>query len=253
MAITLFSIAFKHYIKRMLREIFTLGIFTIFPVVIVAILSIIFSQNSNQGVYLNGFNMVTSYLAVYMMLLFQLNGGLYLLNYLHSDFELPMKWRLQSVPCPKHILIFAGLAACTIFTVMQGLLIVFFTLVFMKAYWGNLLITFLVILLISIFSQFMNIIFFLYVKKVSLAETFSWTISWIMSAFSGLMFSLPDNEFFYFMKKYGTPFSLARTAINASGFIEPSIATVWLCLSLLFAIIVVFGGIVILLGRRKLA
>lgn len=253
MDMSLFSVAFRHYLRRMLRDIFSLAIFTILPLIIVAILASVYSQDSSQEVYVQGFNMVTSFLAVWMMLLFQLNGGLYLLNYLNSDFEQPMKWRLQSVPCAKHIFIFACITACTIFTVAQGLLIAAFTRIFMKAYWGNLLVTLLVIILISLFSQLMCIILFLYVKKISTAETISWFVSWIMVAFSGVMFKLPDNAFYHFMAKYGTPFSLAKTAITASGFTELSVATVWICLASLFVIVSIFAVIVIFLGRRKLA
>lgn len=253
MGIPLFLVVFKNYFRRLLRDILGLIIFTVIPLVLVIILSIVSSQNQSQEIFVNGYNMRVSHLAVFMMLMFQINGGLYLLNCLNVDFESPLKWRLQAVPCHKHTFTFACIVACAIFNIIQGLLIVVFTGIFMKAYWGNLLVTFLAIILISLLSQLMSIILFLYIKNINTAEILCWFISWTMAAFGGVMFKLPDNEFFIFMEKYGTPLTLARSAIISSGFIHPSDATVWICLGALFAITAIFALMIILLGRRKLA
>lgn len=246
-------VSFKTYLRRMLRDPLGLLIFTVVPLFIVWVLSFVYSNSTEENIFVSRYNMVTTHLAIHMMILFQLNSGIYLLNYLHYDFAKSMKWRLRSTPCPTHTFIFSCIAACSIFNIAQGLLIVGFSAIFMDVYWGNPWVTLLIVMLISLFSQLLNILLFLFVKNLGLAETLSWFFSWIMAVLGGMMFSLPDTAFFTFMKTYGTPYSLAQTAIKSSGFIDPSISTVWICIAALVFIILLFAGLVIRLGRRKLA
>lgn len=249
----IFLLVFKNYLLRISRDIFGVLVFTILPLVIVYILNSIYAHSNKDIAYINGYNMTTTYLSIGMMLLFQLNSGVYLLNYLDADLEKSIKWRLQAAPYPKYGYAFSCLSACLIFNYMQGVLIVIFTSIFMDAYWGNIFITLLVILLISLISQLINIILFFTIKKLSVAEGFAWFFSWIMAALGGLIFELPNNAFFNFIKKYGTPFSLGKTAINSSGFIEKSTYDVVITLTALVVLTSVLSYIVILMGRRKLA
>lgn len=248
----IFFVGFRNYLRRVSRDPFGLLIFVVLPIFLVFILSFVYTQNSSEEVFVSGYNMVASYIAVGMMIMFQLNGGVYLLYTFHHDLMKPMKWRLRSTPCPTYILVFAGTAACIIFTVLQGVLIVFFTSVLFNAYWGNLLITLFVIILISIISQLINMICLITIRNLSAAEYLSWFLSWIMAVLGGLMFALPDNSFFRFMKIYGSPYSLAQTAIKESGFLGTSVANLFICMGALVVIMILLAGIVIILGRRKL-
>lgn len=247
-----FFVGFQYYLRRIAREPLGLIIFVVLPVLLVFILSFVYTQDKSKEIFVSGYNMVASYLAIGMTLMFQLNGGLYLLNIFYHDLMKPMKWRLRSTPCPTYTMIFAGIAACIIFTVLQGLMIVFLTSVFFDAYWGNLFVSFVVILFLSIISQLINMILLITMRSLSTAEFFSWFLSWIMAVFGGLMFPLPDNSFFRFMKEYGSPFSLAQTAINESGFLGTSVANLLLSMAVLFGIVLLLAVIVIQLGRRKL-
>ncbi len=248
----LFWISFFHYLRRLSRDAFGLLIFVVLPVVIVYILSMVASQNTEEQIYVSGYNMITTHISLGMLLMFQLNGGVYLLNYLNHDLLRPMKWRLKATPSTTYILVFAGMAACLIFSVFQGILVVVCTALTLDAYWGNLWVTLLVIVIISMISQLINIILFLYIRNLSTAENVSWFISWIMAVLGGLMFSLPDNAFFRFMKQYGTPFSLAQSAVRESGFLGTSFTNMLVCLAALLGITVFLAVIVIALGRRKL-
>lgn len=95
-------------------------------------------------------------------------------------------------------------------------------------------------------------VMFLYIPKLSTVEYLSWFLSWLMAVWSGMMFKLPDHAFFYFMKRYGTPFSLAQTAIEEAGILGNSITTSFFCLAVLTGITGVLAFIVIQVGRRKL-
>ncbi len=248
----LYWINFRHYLLRLSRDYLSILIFVVLPVVVVYILTFVFSQNTAEETYVSGYSMVSTHIAVGMMLMFQLSGGIYLLNCLNDDLIKPMKWRLKASPCSTHTLLFSGAAACLMFTVLQGLLVVTFTALLLDAYWGNLWIVVLVIVLISFISQLLNMILFLYVRNVTTAEYISWFLSWTMAALGGLMFPLPETIFFRFMKQYGTPFSLAQSAIRESGFLGTSFVNMLISLAALMGITAILAAIVIVLARRKL-
>lgn len=249
----LFWVTFRHYLRRLSKDPISPLIYIGLPVVLVYILGFVYTQNTNEQIYVDGYNMVSTSISAGMMLLFQISGGDYLLNYLNHDLIKPMRWRLKATPCRTHTLVFSGAAACMILTVLQGLLVVACTAFLLDAYWGSLWVTVSVIVLISIISQLLNMILLLYVRKANTANNISWAISWGMAVLGGMMFTLPDNAFFNFMRQYGTPFSLAQSAIRQSGFLGTSPADVPICLAALAGIAIIMMVVVIALGRRKLA
>ncbi len=248
----LFWVSFFHYLRRLSRGYLGILIFVALPLVIVWVLSFVYSQNTEEQIYVFGYNMISTNISIGMMLIFQLSGGIYLLNYLNHDLIKPMKWRLKASPCATYTLVFSGTAACLVFTVLQGILIVVGTSLLQDAYWGNVWIVIFVIVLVSIISQFLNITLFLYIRNVNTAEYISWFLSWAMAVLGGLIFTLPDNAFFSFMKQYGTPFSLAQSAIRESGFLGTSSTNMLVCIAALLGIAGILAVLVIKLGRRKL-
>lgn len=252
MTLPLFWLNFRNYFRRSNRDPFGILIFVVLPVILVYVLSYVHNQNTDEQIYVMGYNMASSYIAVAMMLLFQLNGGIYLIQYLNNDLVDAMKWRLKASPCHTHTMIYGAVAACLLYTILQGILIVAITAFFMDAYWGNLWITVLVILMISIIAQLIGMILLIIFRNVTTAEYISWFIGWVMAIFGGMIFTLPDHTFFKFMKEYGTPFSLAQSAIRESGFMGNSLGNMYACLAALLTIIVALGAVVVVLGRRKL-
>lgn len=248
----LFGVGFRHYVRRLSKDPISPLIFVSLPVILVYVLSYIYTQNATQSVYAEGYNMAATSIAVGMMLIFQLNGGNYLLNYLNHDLIRPMKWRLKAAPYHTHTLVFSGAAACILLTIFQGLLVVAFSALFLDVYWGNLWVTILVVLLISVISQLLGMILLLFVRRVGTANGLLWIIAWAMAIFGGLMFRLPDNTFFRFMQQYGTPFSLGQTAIRQSGFLAMSPGDVPVCIAALTGIAAVMAAVIVVLGRRRL-
>lgn len=247
-----FAVGFCNYMRRMTRDLIGPLIFVVLPVLLVFLLGYVYIQNTGDEVYLSGYNVVSTHISVPMLLMFQLNGGIYLLTCLNDDLRKPMRWRLKAAPCEASTLIFSGTAACLVFTVLQGIIVIAATAFFLDAYWGNLLITIPVMILISLLSQLLCMALFLYIRNLSTVEYLSWFLSWIMAVWGGMMFTLPDNAFFRFMQRYGTPFSLAQTAIGEAGIFGTSIATSILCLAALAGITGILAVVVIRLGRRKL-
>lgn len=247
------SLGFRHYLRRLTRQPLGPLIFVITPVVVISVLTIILAPNKDEEIIVQGYNMLATHLSIHMMILFQLNGGLMLLDYLNHDFLQTMKWRLRSTPFPTYTLVFAAVGACTVFSFLQGVLIVAITALFLGAYWGNLLVTCLVILMVSLTSQLLIMTMFFLVRSTSITETLSWVISLTMVFMGGGLFPMPQNAFFTFMGRYGTPYALARTAIVAAGMLETSAVDLWIGLGGLAGLIAVLAAVVVVLGRRKLA
>ena len=247
-----FSLYFRHYLRRSLREPFTLMIYIALPVVISGVLNAIYTWNPSGSTSLNGYNMVATYISVGMMLLFQLSGGLYLLNYLYNDLMRPMKWRLKAAPGETAVIIYAAASCCTIFCALQGLLIVCLTAWLFNAYWGNLFVTVLTIFVVSIISQMLGMLLLLLTRSVGVSEGIVWALSNAMAALGGMLFPLPDNALFGFVKIYGTPFSLASSAIFESGFLKSTQNSPWIFVLILLGIAGTLCWIAIPLGRRRL-
>lgn len=253
------------YLRRASREPLGLLIFTVLPAAVAWVMSTVYSGSTPGGAYVEGYNMISTHLSIYMMLLFQLNSGIYLLEYLNKDLFGPMRWRLSISPRPRHVFVFSATAACTVFTALQGLLIIGFTSIVMDAYWGNLAVAALVVLLVSLVSQLLNMLLFLVTKTVSTTEMFSWILATAMSALGGLMFRLPDTPVFRFFSTYGTPFALGQSAIRFSGslgapvyniwpgVVSGSEPSVWVCLAGLAGFILALAAGIVVVGRRKLS
>lgn len=248
---TTYGLCFRHYLRRLGRGFFGPLIFVVLPVVITILLNFIYSQRVTEEIYVYGNNMIATHIALGMMILFQLNSGIYLLNYLNSDLFQPMRWRLKAAPCATTTLLFAAIGACMVFTVLQGILIITGTAWLTAAYWGNFWVALLVVVLLSLISQLLNMILFFLTGNLGTTEGLSWFISWAMGMLSGLYFPLPNKGFFQFVQNYGTPFALAQTAIKGSGFLRSSPVAVGVSLAALLGTVLVLAVIAIALGRRE--
>ncbi|WP_367565750.1 hypothetical protein [Lacrimispora sp.] len=249
----LFWISFRLYLSRAVKDWMGWAIYIILPIGLVVILSMVGSSVNSTAVFQDGYNVSATRASVAIVLMFQLLGGGYLLHYFTHDLLGTRKWRLRAAPCPVHNHIFAGITACTIFTVLQGLFIVAATAIFLDAYWGNWAVTALSIMLVSIIAQLVNIVLLLIIKNADITGFLSWAVGYGMTALAGVFFALPDNAFFAFMQKYGTPVALAKTAIMESGkwgsmeyYVTP------LAFTILLAYIVCLAALAVILGRRKL-
>ncbi len=247
-----YYVIYKFYMIRMLSSWFGLFIFVVLPVIIAAVISMIYTSNAAEEIYVEGYNMTATYISIYMMLLFQLNGGTYLLDFMNRDLLKEMKWRIRVSPNPPSVFIFVCILACTIFTTLQGVLIIMTSSLLLKAYWGNIGIAICTIILISILSQLLNMLFLLLSDSAATAESLSWSLSTVMVVLGGAVFTLPDNVFFRFMKEYGSPYALASSAILESGFLQSSMHGSWFYLSLLCVMVMLLALVTIVLGRRKL-
>jgi len=119
--------------------------------------------------------------------------------------------------------------------------------------WGGVGVVVLVLAGCTLLSQLVNLAMLLATRAYAAAASVSWMFAWGSAALGGLMFPLPtERPFWHFMVTYGTPYSLAQTAVVSSA-VGGSRADVITGIGALFALSALFALLVALLGRRRLA
>jgi ABC-2 type transport system permease protein len=233
---------------RMLRNYIGIILLLVVPLALISVLSLVaaYSGVEEQGIS------AMEWISVSFVLSFQLFGGAYVMEILKEDLFSPRKWRIYSLPTQIHSYAGSIFAASTLFSALQGLVIVLFTKWIYGVNWGNLAFVLLVILSISILSQLVCLILLLSVRKYKVAERLSEVYGIGSMVFAGMMITLPDTAFFNFMAEYGNPISLGRKAIFSmiSG-ADPFVFA--LPIVILLSASSVLAVVAILLGRRRLA
>ena len=93
-----FAVSFYNYMRRTTRDFIGPLIFVILPVLLIILLGYVYTQNTGGEVYLSGYNIVSTQISIPMLLMFQLNGGIYLLTCLNDDLRKPMNGGLKQLP-----------------------------------------------------------------------------------------------------------------------------------------------------------
>lgn len=240
-------------ILRMLRDPVGMIILLGMPLVIIPILGAIFANVPAADSYLRGAPNITTLIATGMILMFQLFSGRYSVDAANGSLLSVRKWRIFAAPCAPGVHAAGIVAASTLVSMAQGLLLVTFTRLLLGVRWGNLGVVILVMLGTALLSQLVNLALLLLTRTIGAAATLGWVFAWGSAALGGLIFPLPvDRPFWRFMVTWGTPYSLAQTAVLSSaggGARHDAIV----CVGALFALSGLFALIVALLGRRRLA
>jgi hypothetical protein len=211
-------------ILRMLRDPVSAIILVGTPLAIIPILGAIFSNIPGYGSFLKGAPDMMTFVATGMIVMFQLFSGRYSLDGTRDALLSDRRWRIVAAPCAPGIHALGIVAASTLVSLVQGLLLVAFTRVFLGVRWGNLGVVVLVLGGAALFSQLSNLTFLLLTRAYTAAATIT----------------------------YGTPYSLAQTAVVSSA-VGGSRADVVMGIGALFALSALFALLVVLLGRRRLA
>jgi len=223
------------------------------PLLLIPILGAVFSWVPKDIPFLNGITDVMAFFAFGILIMFQLFGGGYSLSYVKSTLLTPMQWRVHSLPCTPGVIVLGIVAAATLFSICQGLLVVAICRFALGVQWGNLLVVFLVLLGVSLLSQLVGLAILLAVRNPGAASGIAWFYAYGSCILGGLIFPLPvEKPFFRFMVDYGTPYSLAQTAMRQAA-AGGSPGTAALCIGILFLAAALFAVLTTALGRRKLA
>ncbi|RXZ76666.1 ABC transporter [Paenibacillaceae bacterium] len=244
----MFMLKMSYYsLLRMLREPIGPLLLVVLPLVIISILGIVLTGQLSEleGVPRFDWTAITTIIAV------QFFGGSYLMSYLNDDLLQTRKWRIRTLPLNIAVYSSSLVLACTLFSTLQGAVMVLFTKWVFGVQWGNLGWVLLVLLIFSLLSQFAHLILVLSVKSAKLAERLSEVIGLGFLALTGIMFPLPNNGFFHFMATYGNPVGLGQMAILEKfdgGKQSEAHLAILLLLAVTALLIIISAG----LGRRKL-
>ena len=236
---------------RMLRDLPSVIPLLFVPMLTIPIIGTVFAKIAAYSSYLKGAVDPMAFFATGLVVMFQLFGGRYSTDYVKDALLSDRKWRMVAAPCRPTLIVTGIFAASTVVSLLQGILLVAFTRLLLGVRWGSFAVVLAVLLGTTLLSQLVNLALLLATRNHNLAAVLSWFYAWGGSALGGLIFPLPtDRPFWRFMVTYGTPYSLAQTAVigAASGGAQ---ADVVLCIGVLFAAAALVLGLVALLGRRS--
>lgn len=249
----IFMLVLRFSVLRILRDLPSLIMHLCLPLLIIPIIGAVFSKILAGSPFLSGATDSMSFFAFGIIIMFQLFGGSYTMNYVKDTFLTDRKWRMAAAPCGPWTLAMGITTAGWLVTMSQGFLLVLFTRVILGVHWGNLCVAVEVLAATALLSQLVNLALILLASNYSLAAAISWLFAYGSCVLGGLIFPLPINlPFWRFMVGYGTPYSLAKTALIAatSGVRGMEVAA---CVGALFALSALLAAFVASLGRRKLA
>lgn len=254
------SLIFKHYLFRSLKEPLGIAIITVLPMVLITIISMaMITQIPDETLYIrNGYNIISSQIALMFMVSFQFFAGNILLDYIHPDFRGEKRWRLFSMPVKTNDYVFGILAACFLFSMIQGGVVISISAIFLDAYWGNPFVLFLTLFACAGFAQLLYMLLFLLIPKKGTVEAVAQIIIWSMMFVSGWIGTFSTDiaqdsgsNIRNFIADYGTPISLARNAITNSGFIGNNMNEAMLSLGILYTLLAILAVSVGLIGKKN--
>ncbi|AKL95965.1 ABC-2 type transporter [Clostridium aceticum] len=233
--------------RRMLRGYLGMIILLITPLALITVLGMI-AGNAVDALGVPVMNGV----ALTMVLGFQLYGGFYTMEYVRDDLISSKKWRMYSLPYQAHQHAFSILFTCTVFSALQGTVMVFFTRWVYGVDWGNMVLVLIVLLTLSMLSQLVFLVLVLGVKNYKSAERLGTAYGLVSMALAGVWFPMPDTGVLGFLSSYGNPLSLGQNAVYAL-MVGESMDKVVINLGILIAASVAMVMVATYIGRRKLA
>jgi ABC-2 type transport system permease protein len=222
------------------------------PLALIPIAGLSFSWIPAGAPFLKGAASPMAFMALLIIILFQLMGGGYAMSYAKDAYFSSRKWRIRMLPCRPSLIAFGFITAGLVISFLQGAALAGFTSLALGVRFGSFGVVLLVFLGLSLFAQLLGILMLLGFRSYGPAYAMFWVVAYGSCVLGGMIFPLPDNPIFSFLGTYGTPASLARTALieAARG---GSAAEITLCIGVLFLCGAVIGLLVSLLARRRLS
>ncbi|WP_026477413.1 ABC transporter permease [Alkaliphilus transvaalensis] len=235
-------------LKRMLRGYVGLVMLTVLPLALITVLGLIAGNGVDEKLGIP----IMDGIAITMVFATQLFGGNYSMEYIISDLLSSNKWRMNSLPYNSSIHAFAIVLSCTIFTALQGLVIVLFTQWVYGVNWGNIGLVIVVLLALSTLSHLAFVVLVLWMKNHKTAGNVSTWLGLISIVLAGVWFPMPETGILSVISTYGNPLSLSQNAVYAiitgDGISRGIVSVV-----ILIASSLLMGIVATYLGRRKLA
>ena len=235
-----FPLIFKHYFKRSLIEPLGIIMLIIFPIIIILI-NLAVVTGFQDAVYVNGYNLTASSISIIIVVFFQFFGGSYIAAYIKEDIKGAISWRLFSAPVRSNTFVLAAAAASWLISLVQGLFVVVFVVLFLNVSWGSIPVLLLTLAALSAISQCMYLLCTILPKKKGTASALPQLISWAMILASGNMINFGSNAVLDFLGSIPSPIVLGNRALWGAGIVgeiagytmSDSISALWgVCITL---------------------
>ena len=198
-----------YMLKRISRDLVSLAILFITPLVLITILGLVADEAMNELLGLRQVDVV----AVTMILAFQLFAGFYTLELMQQDLLKDRKWRIRSLPIPITHYMYSILIVTVFYGGLQSYALTQYTRIVYDVTWGDQLRLVPAIFLISLFIQSVYLNIALYLKNFKTMERTATGLGLFSMLVGGVWFQMPDQPILNFLGTYGNPFSLAQNIL----------------------------------------
>ena len=213
-----------HYLKRIATEPIGLLIFVLFPVGLLflnnTIIMNMLGDTYDLMATIGGrqYNFAATSSTMMIMMMFQLMGGSFIIDYTFIDLKSNRRWRLLASPHSKNKFLFSALAACLIVSIISGLLVIAVGYFLFDAYIGNIGMILTALVLMAVLGQLLGLLIALLCNKKGTCEGVLMGVSWGIFILSGFFPNTNDLPLVgTFFSTRGTPFSAGVRAIERSG------------------------------------
>ena len=241
---------------RILREPASTVVMIGIPLALIPVMGSVFSRIGNWSDHLDGTANPMAFIAIGIVVLFQLFGGRFSMEAVRESLISEKRWRIHAAPCRPAIIAMGIIASSALIRLLQGVFLAAFARAALGVRWGNPAVLLVVLLGAGLVAQLAHGIILLAIRSYGAAVTLGWMFAWGSAALGGLIFPLPQGRpFWRFMTTYGTPYSLAQTALanSAGGGAGGAARQTAVCIGALFALSALLAFVLALLGRRKLS
>jgi len=214
-----FGLIFKHYFMRILKYPMNLFSMLLLPTVIILLFAFVNDYNTEANLIFHGHNVMHTAMVFQNIFFFQLFGMFGNLESLHEFSTGEHKWRLSAAPVKRTTFVAAILLGSWIVNILQGLVVFVVTNIALNVYWGNLLVSVLAFLGISLFAQAVGVLLFVATKNVGQATAIAYPLSFFIGALSGFIIpirALINHRFIDFLAEW-SPLTLASQAVFEGG------------------------------------
>jgi hypothetical protein len=237
---------------RLLRNPTTMLVQLGVPLVLIPVLGYSLAGIPGIDAFL-GKTSVMTFMAIVIITLFQLFSGGFVMWYVNDAWFTGRRWRMRLLPCGPSPVLFGVLAAGLAVSLAQGAVLAGLSSLVLGARFGHFGVALLVFLGVSLFAQMLAALLLLGLRAYGPAFSMTWLVSYGSCVLAGMIFPLPaGNPVFTFLSTYGTPASLAKTALLGASR-GGAAGEVALCLGVLYLACAILGLLVSRLARRRLA
>ncbi|MCL2212727.1 MAG: ABC transporter permease [Oscillospiraceae bacterium] len=270
---TAFFTVFKFYLKRSLRDPMTIGFFFVLPLAMILLMTQLDftafntpaeyddyqysqyedSQNEEQDespfAHLDEEEITVinnSFFIIVFGISFMFFANEQLTYLIFDDIKGEMRWRQLAAPVTKGTFYVASTLVTWIVILIQAVVVMGIPSLILDVYFGSPLIFFAAVFLVSLVSPLVALIISQVAKTRKMGSAISQILAFVFMFLAGVfMVPLGDSALARFATNYGTPLSLALTAIQYGGL---SVVDEFTCMSTAWQRIGILAGVVVVLA-----